>query len=134
MCYYLYNTNNKPGTGAGKGGEMKANVNAYSTDTNSSRPVFIDQSKAFTTGAGIFQADLSETFTLERCRQIAKEAARLDSRKITNITIEDYAKKKTYTYSIANNRLTIFKDGVPVYENWNGTISRDQDALADDIL
>lgn len=44
---------------------------------------------------------------------------------------DGYTDEKTATYSIKRNRLKIFEDGIVVYENDNGDICNDKDALAD---
>ena len=103
-----------------------AAIYAYSPDTNSGMAVYAN--------GQILHADLDETFTLARCARLASIAAEHDPRTITTISVEDFEKNKKYIYHIENNRLTIFKDGAPVYENWNGKICTDHGALADSIL
>ncbi len=46
-----------------------------------------------------------------------------------------YVLKKTeYHYNRAKNRLVIWKNDAPIYENDNGRICRDIDALADSLM
>ena len=103
-----------------------AAIYAYSPETNSGMAVNID--------GQILSTDLDETFTLARCARLASIAAEHDPREITTITVEDFERSKRYVYHIRKNRLTIFKNGAPVYENWDGKVCRDQSALADSIM
>jgi len=89
--------------------------------------------------------DMSEPITLNRCIKILAEAERMTGNNYSKIVVEDESfddagetiNRKHYVYSVKHNRLTIWagKRGLsPVYENWDGTICKDQDALADCLL
>ena len=90
----------------------------------------------------------SEFVTLQRCREFLDFAEAKTGNTYTGIDITDdrfaddgttIARKK-FIYNKAKNRLTIWeakngeKDMMPVYENWDGQICRDRDALADCLL
>lgn len=83
--------------------------------------------------------------TLKRAAEILAEAETLTGNTYTKISISDESytddhitlKRKRYDYNKAKNRLTIWegrRDLVPIYENWDGQITRDRDALADCLL
>jgi len=84
----------------------------------------------------------ADTVTLKNCADILADAEALTGNTYTRIIIQDYRynddgtliNRKEYHYSKKYNRLTIWKgkyDLMPVYENWDGIITRDPDALAD---
>lgn len=108
-----------------------AAVLAYSPETNSSLAV-IQQRDGQRPLALL--ADLDETFTVARCQQIFEHAQRLDTRKITGIRIDDDERRRRYRYDAPQNRLTIWENGLPIYENWNGAITRDRAALEDCLM
>lgn len=106
----------------------------------------------------ILRAKKSEVITVERCKEIVAVAERISGLEVTRIDIDmdefDYAgitdehyenamcgdcgirqtKKKSAHYFVKQNRLLIWQDGLPVYENHDGTVCRDVDALADCIM
>ena len=104
---------------------------AYSPETNSSRAV-IQQREGQSPLALL--ADLDETFTVERCRTIFDHAQRIDSRIITGIRITDMDRRREYRFDAPQNRLTIWENDLPIYENWNGVITRDRAALEDCLM
>lgn len=100
-----------------------------------------------------------ETITLKKCQQIVKtvqDQFGIDIRKIqitmtqwdfAGFTPEDYlgvlygdydvpmiGAPKTAYYFPKSNTLRIWENEMPVYENANGVISRDADALADCLM
>ena len=46
----------------------------------------------------------------------------------------EMSKSKSITYNGDKNLLRVWVDNMPVYENYNGNICRDESALADSIL
>ena len=108
-----------------------AAVLAYSPETNSSRAVIQQREgqRPLT-----LLADLDETFTVARCQTIFAEAQRLDSRNITGIRITDMDRRREYRFDAPQNRLAIWENGLPIYENWNGAITRDRAALEDCLM
>ena len=108
-----------------------AAVLAYSPETNSSMAV-IQQREGQSPLALL--ADLDETFTVARCQAIFSHAQRLDSRNITGIRITDMERRREYRYDAPQNRLTIWEYGLPIYENWNGNVTRDSAALEDCLM
>jgi hypothetical protein len=86
-----------------------------------------------------YKPEIGEIVTLKQCQGILSDAETLTGNEYSSITIRDcyydeyghYASKKTYDYNKKHNRLTIWENDLPIYENWNGTITRDRDALAD---
>ena len=92
--------------------------------------------------------DIDKLVTLRRCREILDFVERKTGNTYSKIVITDnrfdddhiaiYRKK--WVYNKAKNRLTIWAaengggDIMPVYENWDGQICRDRDALADCLL
>ena len=96
-----------------------------------------------------------ELVTVEKCKSIVKNIEEhhgvtvttmtvwMDEWDYTNITPEDYAYvlsgdtdipmniNKKAVYNVKKNCLVIWQDGVPIYENNNGDITRDADVLAD---
>ncbi|MFH1081501.1 MAG: hypothetical protein V1766_14800 [Pseudomonadota bacterium] len=89
--------------------------------------------------------DPDEQITLKRCAEILADAERLTGNTYSRIDIEDdkfaddrtTISRKKYIYSKKHNRLTIWegkRDLMPIYENYNGVITRDRDALADCLL
>lgn len=108
-----------------------AAVLAYSPETRSSRAV-IQQREGQNPLALL--ADLGEAFTLARCQLIFAQAQRLDSRTITGIRITDMERRREYRYDAEQNRLTIWENDLPIYENWNGVVTRDRAALEDCLM
>ena len=62
----------------------------------------------------------------------------VSSEDIDCIMAGDYGVKQTVNknaeYFCSENRLVIWQDGLPVYENNNGVITRDAAALADSLV
>jgi hypothetical protein len=108
-----------------------APVFAYSPDTKSAYAV-IQQREGQKPLALL--ASLDEPFTLARCQQIFAQAQLLDTRNITRISIEDPDRNREYKYSATHNRLTIWQNDVPIYENWDGNITRDCSTLEDCLM
>lgn len=104
-------------------------------------------------------ATKKETITLKKCQQIVQTVQHNFGISINKIEImmtqwdydgisaDDYlgvlcgdrgvptkGPKKTAYYFPKSHTLQIWEDGMPVYENANGVISRDADALADCLL
>lgn len=82
--------------------------------------------------------DPDEPITLRRCAELLSEGERLTGNIYSSITIREYTGEdmeckllKTYDYCKSQNRLRIWADGLPIYENWDGQICKDRDALAD---
>ena len=108
-----------------------ATVLAYSPETRSSRAV-IQQREGQRPLALL--ADLDDTFTVERCRTIFNHAQRLDTRTITGIRVIDIDRGREYRFDAPQNRLTIWENDLPIYENWDGVITRDRAALEDCLM
>ena len=105
-------------------------VYAFSPKTNSGRAVIQerDNDKPL-----VLLAKLDEPFTLSRCSRLMDLAKKMVG-DVTSFTVRDFEKSKVYKYYDKQNRLVIFQDGLPIYENWNGTVCRDKVALADCLL
>lgn len=96
-----------------------------------------------------------ELITVKKCKKIVETVENHFDIKIkrieinmcewdySNITVDDYVSclcgdrgvpfklNKNAYYDVKKNRLRIYQDGMPIYENDNGEITRDRDALAD---
>jgi len=108
-----------------------AAVLAYSPETRSSMAVIQHRDGQRPLA---LRADLDEPFTVARCQAIFAQAQRLDSRNITRISITDVDRRREYRFNAPQNRLTIWENGLPIYENWDGVITRDRAALADCLM
>ena len=107
------------------------------------------------------QTDAKAVFTLQRMKDIYSKVSSLMSIQPDSIEVHDtqfYDKEtrleitdsefengdydeggyitteKKYYYHAAENLFRIFEDGMPVYENYNGNICSDEDALADCLM
>ena len=90
----------------------------------------------------------TELVTLRRCKEMLSFAEMKTGNTYSKITIEDNRFtddhitifRKKWVYNKTRNRLTIWeakngeRDMMPVYENWDGQITRYHDALADCLL
>lgn len=85
--------------------------------------------------------ELTDTFSLRECRELLERAELLTGNTYSKIVVSDYEhedgrtlRDKSYHYNKKTNCLTIWDKGLPVYENCNGQICKDRDALADCLM
>jgi hypothetical protein len=73
-----------------------------------------------------------ETVTVEKCKSIITNLGE-SGHSIRKLEIHMDGTKKAI-YNADKNRLLIWEDGLPIYENNNGVICRDAAALADSLI
>ena len=105
----------------------------------------------YNSGICVAQFDPKEPITLERCKEIVFKLEEAYKIKFYKIKLEDsifegkaekgdwdnplpLLKEKHYIYHVKSNCLTIWENGMPIYENNDGVICDDPVALADCLM
>lgn len=104
--------------------------------TTDERPVVIDVERPVTLAR---LKDLAKHFDAKKIievwdwRWFSEDGTEVPSEKVRELGYS-YSTRKEYHYIVKHNCLTIWEDGMPIYENDNGTICRDRVALADCLM